>query len=238
MAPFERPIVDAAADLICPERCAACATLVDPRALFCVACAAMVHRLGPPECAACGAPLPVARRCASCTDPDFPIRAARAWAAYHRATASPVATTIAHFKYGGAHRLGRRLATVLLSRVPDPTVALVVPVPLYGRRLRERGFNQSAVLARHLARRLGCRVALSTVVRTRDTPSQVGLGVAERARNVAAAFAVPLASRIQGRTVLVVDDVWTSGATACAVAHALRAAGAAAVDVLTIARVL
>jgi ComF family protein len=126
----------------------------------------------------------------------------------------------------------------LAARVPDPAVDLIVPVPLHLRRLRARGFNQSAVLARHVARHLGCPVALRTLVRTRDTPSQTSFGPLERALNVAAAFAVRDPARVRDRTVLVIDDVWTSGATATAVARTLRASGAAAVDVATIARVL
>ena len=162
----------------------------------------------------------------------------RAFAAYERDRAgSPLARAIARFKYGGASRLGRRFADALAARVPTPDVDVLVPVPLHARRLRQRGFNQSAVLARHLARALGRRVALRAVVRSRDTPSQVGLGGDARARNVADAFALRERAALAGRSVLVIDDVWTSGATAQAVARVVRDAGAVAVDVLTIARV-
>ncbi len=124
------------------------------------------------------------------------------------------------------------------DRVPDPNVDWVLPVPLHVRRLRTRGFNQSAVLARHIGRLLCRPVALEAVVRTRDTPTQVGTGSVERGANVANAFAVRDLSRVRERRLLVIDDVWTSGATALAVARTLRDAGAAAVDVLTIARVV
>jgi ComF family protein len=227
------------ADLLCPERCAACATLVDPRALFCTACAARIRRLGPPECRRCGEPRASSNACPGCRDDASPIRAARAWAAYRADDATgPVARAVATFKYDGATRLGRRLAREIVGRVPDPSVALVVPVPLHRRRLLRRGYNQSAVLARHLARGLGCDVALTAVVRTRDTPSQVGLDVRRRRDNVHRAFAVVRPAELRDRTVLIVDDVWTSGATARAVAGAVAEAGARAVDVLTIARVL
>jgi ComF family protein len=149
-----------------------------------------------------------------------------------------VARAIASFKYGGAQRLGRRLAAAMLPRVPDTDVSLVVPVPLHVRRLRHRGFNQSAVLARHLGRSLGCRVALTLAARMRDTPSQITLNPLARATNVAGAFAVRHPELVRDRTILVVDDVWTSGATARALAAVLRVAGATAVDVLTVARVL
>jgi ComF family protein len=149
-----------------------------------------------------------------------------------------VARAIANFKYGGARRLGRRLAAAMLPRIPDPTVSLVVPVPLHVRRLRQRGFNQSAILARHIGRALGCRVGLTVVVRARDTPSQITLDPLARTANVADAFRVRHPALVRGHTILVVDDVWTSGATVRAVAGSLRAAGALAVDALTVARVL
>ena len=239
MALHEVPLVGFASDLLCPERCAACATFVHPRELFCAACWTRVHRLAPPECPGCGCPRPISARCAACQHPDAPIRTARAWASYHHpGGASPVAQAIASFKYGGARRLGRRLATAMLPRVPSPDVALVAPIPLHPHRLRQRGFNQSAVLARHLARDLGVPVALTLIGRTRDTPSQVALNPRARDTNVAGAFTVRNRDLVHARAVLVIDDVWTSGATARAAATALRAAGAVAVDVLTVARVL
>ncbi len=221
MAIDDLPIVGLAADLVCPERCAACESSIDPKALFCRPCDASAHRLGPPECVACGMPTPRLERCAACGAAAAPIRMARAFAAYDRDTgADPVAVAIARLKYGGARRLGRRFAAALVPRVPDPRVDVVVPVPLHPRRLRARGFNQSALVARHLARALGSRALLTAVVRRRDTPSQVGLGSAERARNVEAAFAVVDRATVAGRTALVVDDVWTSGATVREVARA------------------
>ncbi len=233
------PSLLALADLLCPERCAACPALVAALELFCASCRIRVHALGPPECEPCGCPLVSASRCPECTGRASPIRTARSWAAYHHPTGqSPVAAAIAAFKYGGARRLGRRLASVMAARVPDVGIALVVPVPLHPRRLRQRGFNQSAVLARRLAGRLGCPWDATLLVRTRDTPSQTALTPAERVRNVADAFTVRDPAPICARTVLLIDDVWTSGATARAAATVLRDAGAAAVDVLTIARVL
>jgi len=94
------------------------------------------------------------------------------------------------------------------------------------------------VLARCLGRLLGRPVDSAALVRTRDTPSQTALRVVERARNVAGAFGVVRPPVVAGRVVLLVDDVWTSGATVRAAAAALRDAGARAVDVLTLARVV
>src|SRR4051794_23595623 len=126
----------------------------------------------------------------------------------------------------------------MLPRVPNAAVTCVVPVPLHPRRLGAGGFNQSAVMARHLAHALARRCALTALRRVRDTPSQTALSAAARATNVANAFAVDAPDAIAGGAVLLVDDVWTSGATVRAAAAALRDAGAVAVDVLTFARVL
>jgi ComF family protein len=231
----------AGADALCPERCAACSVIVGAGRLFCHACRPLVNVLGAPECPRCGAPDPAARLCPRwCADPAAPIRYARAWAEYedperpHR----PVAHALASFKYGGARRLGRRIARAMLERMPAEAGALIAPIPLHPRRLRRRGFNQSAVVARHVARALGWPVALRLLVRVRDTPSQTALSAAARAANVAGAFVVARPDRARDRRIVLVDDVWTSGATARAAAAALRVAGAASVDVLTFARVL
>ncbi len=129
------------------------------------------------------------------------------------------------------------MVAAMIARVPGTTEATVVPVPLHVARLRRRGFNQSAVLARYLARTLDWPLALRLLVRTRDTPSQTALSARARAANVAGAFAVRDPSAARERAFLLVDDVWTSGATARAAASALRAAGARHVDVVTFARV-
>lgn len=239
MASHEVPIVGFTTDLLCPERCAACAEVVQPLQLFCHDCWARVRQLGAPECWGCGCPRSTPDRCDACTGQASPIRTARAWASYHSHDGeSPVAHAIASFKYAGARRLGRRLVATMLARVPNPDVSLIVPIPLHPRRLRQRGFNQSAVLARHLGRAIGCPVALTLVVRTRDTPSQTTLNPIARAANVADAFAVRDPALVRNRAVLVIDDVWTSGATVRAAAGSIRSAGAVAVDVLTVARVL
>lgn len=232
-----RSSITLAADLTCPERCGACDALTNPSVLFCASCASNVRLLGPPECTACGAPRATGDRCADCAPLDGPVRHARAWARYEGG-ATPIARAIARFKYHGARRLGRRFAVAIAGRAPGDVVPLVVPVPLHDRRLRERGFNQSAVVARHLGRHLGFPVALTAIVRTKDTESQVtSMTAGARSANVADAFLVPRPALVRGKIALVIDDVWTSGATARAVAQTLRDAGARAVDVLTIARV-
>ena len=122
-------------------------------------------------------------------------------------------------------------------RVLEGAEALV-PVPLHPRRQRERGFNQSELLAEALGRRARIGVAAAALVRRQDTRSQTGLSAAARRANVKGAFAVRRRASIAGRVVVLVDDVLTTGATASACAQALRAAGAREVRLLTAARVV
>ncbi len=239
MEAFALSIIHALVDLVCPEECAACPTLVAGGAIFCHGCSVHVNVLGSPECDACGTPTPAPALCPACTaTPDPSVRRARAWASYRVGQAhEPVVRALARFKYDRVTRLGRRMSQRMASRVPDSSVDVIVPVPLHEQRLRDRGFNQSALLARHLGRALRIPVDFDVLVRTRDTSSQTRANLRQRHALVADAFRVTCPPTIYQRSVLVVDDVWTSGATAQATARALRAAGARAVDVVTFARV-
>jgi len=142
------------------------------------------------------------------------------------------------YKYGRIEPLWRPLSELLASALPlDERFDAVTPVPLHWRRQWQRGFNQSELLARAMARRRGIP-ALRALRRVRPTRTQAGLSNTERRKNVAAAFRCRRGSQaLAGKRVLLIDDVMTTGSTAAACARALQQAGAASVVLLTVARV-
>jgi ComF family protein len=214
--------------LVYPPRCAACG---EPAAEepFCAVCAAAVDPV-PSGCARCGLPGPEAL-CGGCRAAPPAFDAVRAGGLF----GGPLADAVHAFKYGNRPALGRPLGAWLAARAPLPARALVVSVPLARRRRIERGYDQAALLADALARAAGLPRARRALVRTRETPPQVGRSRAERARNVAGAFlATP--GGVAGRDVVLVDDVVTTGATVDAAAAALRKAGARSVVVVALAR--
>ena len=144
----------------------------------------------------------------------------------------PLDQAIHALKYKGKRRLAEPLGLLLAEtyrrqvRLPLPPDALL-PVPLHARRLAERGYNQSALLARVVSRELGLPLVEDALSRVRNTPQQVGLSGGLRRKNVAGAFACrPGHPLVEGRRVVLLDDVYTTGATLAACAEALLAAGA------------
>jgi ComF family protein len=143
-----------------------------------------------------------------------------------------------HQRLDLAGALARLLHTTLAARPDLPPATLVLPVPLSRERLRERGYNQAWELARRLARWRGAQASASVLSRIRDTAHQLGLTENDRVSNLRGAFLVEPAQahRVQGRTIALVDDVLTSGATGDEAARTLRAAGAALVQLWVVAR--
>jgi len=170
------------------------------------------------------------RRCRECAGRRLAFATARAAVAYDDA----VRRLVAGWKERGLRRLSEQAAEVVAERVPRPAAALVTYVPADTRRRLERGHHPAERLARALAERweLPCEQLLA---RAGPSQRQRGLTLAERRRNVAGAFRATSSAR---GTVLLVDDVYTSGATAAAAASVLRAAGARRVDVATFARAI
>lgn len=203
---------------------------------------ARLHFLGPPWCACCGLPFETPEsegtRCPAClTDPPVFARA-RAALLYDDLSR----TLVLDLKRAG-RRDGLKAFASWMARagadVLDST-DLLIPTPLHWTRLAQRRFNQAAWLAQALSAHTQTPCDLFALSRRRRRRSQEGLSAGQRKRNVAGAFQVkkPAAARINGRAVTLIDDVFTTGATAAACTRALIRAGAARVDVITLARVV
>jgi len=135
-----------------------------------------------------------------------------------------------------ADLLGPLMASVFLESWDRDQIDMLVPIPLHPRRRRERGFNQSALLARSMARWIAIPVCGRVLTRVRHTAPQVGLTDVERTRNLKDAFRCSDPAKVRGKRILLIDDVMTTGATAASAASALSQAGAQRVSVLTAAR--
>jgi len=200
-----------------------------------------IHFLDGPVCDGCGQPfefdLGPGVRCAACMTRPRAFDAARAACLYDDAVRDP----ILKLKHADRPDLAPLFA-LWLSRAARELVAeadAVLPVPLHAFRLLKRRYNQAAEIARPLARREGLAYLPDALVRRRRTESQAGKSGSGRRRNVAAAFEVPARKRplVEGKRLLLIDDVMTTGATAEGCARALKQAGAARVDVAVVARV-
>lgn len=201
----------------------------------------MMPPIGSSLCVVCGIPFIGAggdHVCGSCSTRHPAFGAARAALAYE----GPGRDLIHAFKYRNKAHLRRPLALLVVERLaefvrlrePD----LIVPVPLHRKRLRSRGFNQAVLLGEILSRRFGIAQDRHTLRRIRWTEPQIHLAAGDRWANVKGAFSVHEPARVAGRRILLVDDVLTTGSTVEECAKTLKAAGAADVAVITVARAL
>lgn len=224
-------------DLLFPPRCVHCTRQGQEGGRLCVDCRAQINRLVPPWCPQCGLPQASTDLCHSCQTNPLPFTGIRSAAWY----SGPLRPAIHAFKYNNARDLAEPLSGLLhtaWNSLSQPIDALI-PVPLHATRQRQRGYNQSLLLARQLQHWAGVPVAHDLIVRTRRTVPQVTLHAHERQRNVMQAFALAghvSPSRVIGRHFVLIDDVCTTGATLAACAETLQVAGAAAVWAVTIAR--
>lgn len=223
-----------------PPRCPGCGVVVEGDLRFCLTCWGTLDFLTGDGCAGCGVPLDVPEHegllCGHCLA-EAPVHdGVRAAVAYGE-TARRLALRL---KYAARPAMAEIVASQLQRHLQGAIDGLLVPVPLHRWRLWSRGYNQSALIARALSRRTGLPLAMDALARTRATRVLRGLGARARAKAVRGAFAVAPDQRdtIAGKTVWLVDDVYTSGATANGCARALKRAGAARVVVLCWARVL
>jgi len=205
--------IEVIASVVAPSRCAGCDAPVGRLVAFCSACRSTVELAG---------------------GRDAPSVAAFAYG-------GAIAQAIGRLKYEHRADLARPLGDLLWRALEARTGVLrgvvVIPVPLYPSRLVERGFNQAALIARPIARRLEAPFLPLALARTRDTPRQTTLDGEARTRNVAGAFRVRRAEAVCNRAVLLIDDVRTTGATLDACTHALKSAGAGEVTHAVVAHV-
>ena len=230
-----------ALELLYPRACTCCGEgVTESFRYLCWNCATLMHYLRAPLCACCGEPVEgrvdgafVCQRCE--TTPRWFDRARSA--ARHEG----VLRTLVHtFKYREGTWMTHDLVTLLAGCFrthfapffPD----VVTCVPLHPARRRMRGFNQAALLGRSLARRHGLPFSALMLRRVRLTETQTRLKAVDRAGNVQGAFRIRRSHRVAGRSVLLVDDVMTTGATVSECARMLKEAGAQRVDVITVAR--
>jgi ComF family protein len=247
LSALARDVWEGALDLVFAPVCVACREPIETaerERMVCRICWLKCRALPLPRCPRCWSPVPPD------AEPAPVCRTCREWPPAVRAVRSPYAIgevprALVHaLKYRGweavAGPMAARMAAMELGPEAAVEADLVVPVPVSAARMRERGYNQAELLARGFARRTGRTLAAELLERTHAAGSQTALHPAERRANVARAFAVPAgrAAELRGEHVIVVDDVWTTGATSLACVGALLAAGARVASVVTFARVV
>jgi ComF family protein len=233
-----RQVTDIGLQLLFPPLCTGCGRLGEN---FCASCAQAVEPVPQPQCAHCGRPQPSPTpRCANCRrHPHDPLRLTRTAALY----TSPLRQAIHALKYEAQSELAPLLARYLVAVYANEpwcdltqSITAVVPVPLHPQRLEERGYNQAELLAASFCVAAQLPLQPTWLARIRETRQQVGLGPGERYTNVEGAFCAT--ADVVGQHLLLIDDVYTTGATLRACANAALAAGATSVYGLTLAQPL
>lgn len=217
-------------DWLYPPNCGGCGRA---GLRWCEDCQAAVALIQPPYCTICGQRLDRPAVCWNCQRHRPAFQQLRSWAVH----TGPVRNALHRLKYRRDMSLGEILARHLISVLENTgwQVDLVVPVPLGVARLKERGYNQASLIARPLALGSGLAYSAQLVRRVRETQSQVGLSIEQRRENVHGAF-LAQPDWVDGKSILVVDDVATSSSTLDACAEALLTAGCKAVYGLTVSR--
>jgi ComF family protein len=239
--------VRALLDFILPPQCHVCgtSTVGAPIPWVCQACWLALEYVSPPICQQCGQPLAappegiasLTHRCGACLLHPPAYARARAIGLYR----GVLREVIHAMKYRRVYGLVRPLAELLHAQFPSHWGCRVpealIPIPLHRRKLRQREFDQALALAAYVSKKVGIPLWADILVRHRYTVSQVGLSAAQRRRNVRGAFRLRNPQACEGKALLLIDDVYTTGATMQECARLLRRAGAAWVGAYTLARV-
>lgn len=235
-------------DWLYPPRCRFCRERLvgQDEQSFCRRCLEKIRLVSHPLCTLCGRPFLGGsgddHLCGLCMARAPHFFQARAWACYpgEENEENPLREVLQRFKYGRKVSLGKPLGWLMakggLEFFRGSTFDTIIPVPLHPKRLRWRGFNQAVLLAREVGRSWQVPVDPFILFRSRETPPQTQLDEGERRKNVRGAFALNPNKSVQGRVLLLVDDVYTSGATVNECSRTLMGGGAKEVHVLTFAR--
>jgi ComF family protein len=226
-----------------PSQCPCCDQFLGERKKgLCADCVAQVRWINPPFCSICGTPF-LSREieshpCGTCTTNEKYFTTARALGYYE----GPLQEAIHRWKYQGRTSLtplfGEWMAGTFRRYWQPSSVDLLVPVPLHPKRLRERGFNQALLLAKEISRRLRIPYRKRTLQKKKPTPPQVNLSGSEREEGVKGTFQVSKKEDLDGLSILLLDDVYTTGATVNECSKVLIAGGAKRVDVFTLAHAI
>jgi ComF family protein len=221
-----------ALDWVFPPTCGGCGK---PGTRWCPDCRKGVQAIEDPICDVCGLPQAGSGLCERCQQKPPAYKLLRSWVVFE----NPVQGALHRLKYRRDIGMGEAISnqmSVFIRQLNWP-VDTVIPIPLGKNRLRERGYNQVAMVAMPLSIQLGLKYYPSGLIRARETRSQVGLSAEERQENVNKAFLADK-KKVSGRNILLIDDVSTTGATLSSAAEALYASGAEDVFAATIARAL
>ncbi len=229
-------------DFLYPQSCMHCQEAHSGENIFCVGCSTQIIRLNGPCCFICSTPFvsfastshSPSHRCDACRKAPPPFSKAITPLLYE----GPLATAIRQFKYQKKNHLAVPLARLIAHDLAHLSIDYVMPIPLSPSRLRSREFNQSLLLAQQIGRVCAVPYLIDAMIRIRETPPQVGLSRKERDQNIKGAFHVTTPNAIKARRILLIDDVYTTGATVKEGARMLMQAGAQDVVVATVARMV
>jgi ComF family protein len=238
-----RRLINGLVDIVYPKTCLACKNKLESASidnLICAQCWAKIKRNAPPFCHSCGRHLEKSNFtknvCPSCLKAKLHFDRAFSPCAY----TGVIKELIHAFKYNNRDYLGLPLSRLMIEfireyNLPMGYLDFIIPIPLHKTRLREREFNQAQILAKFIAGEFKKEVLSDALLRLRHTKTQTDLETEERLLNVKGSFSVTNNKGIKGKSILLVDDVLTTGATSSEAAYALKGAGANIVFVLTLA---